>query len=139
MKPLTDTMVDRLREAASFPDFSGTRYSIISKIGSGGMSDVYLAEDGALDRSIAIKVSHLAPSPDLAARMRQESRIIAMLEHPGIVPVHDAGQLPDGRLFYAMKYVQGESLDKHASSLKSALDRIQIVLRISDAIAFAHS
>jgi eukaryotic-like serine/threonine-protein kinase len=138
-KPLTDKMIDGLREAASFPDFSGTRYSIIRKIGSGGMGTIYLAEDCTLERNVAVKVSDLAPSPDLAARMQQESRLIAMLEHPGIVPVHDAGQLSDGRLFYAMKYVQGESLDKHARKLKSTLDCVQLVLRISDAIAFAHA
>jgi serine/threonine protein kinase len=139
MKPLTDKMIDSLREAASFPDFSGTRYSIIRKIGSGGMGTVYLAEDCALERNVAVKVSDLTPSPDLAARMQQESRLIAMLEHPGIVPVHDAGQLSDGRLFYAMKYVQGQSLDRHASKLNSRIDCVQIVLRISDAIAFAHA
>ena len=51
-------------------------------------------------------------SADLAARLMQEAVVLARLEHPGIVPVHDAGTLPDGRTFYCMKHVEGQTLDQ---------------------------
>ena len=71
------------------------------------MGVVYAARDRELDREVALKV--IAPEvadADSATRLRREARIIARLEHPGIVPVHDVGTLPDGRVFYAMKLVE---------------------------------
>ena len=60
------------------------------------------------------------------------------LEHPGIVPVHDAGVLPDGRPYYTMKRVQGRRLDEHVANAGIS-DRLRIFLRICDAVAFAHA
>lgn len=139
MRLLTDAVVDNLREAASLPDLSGTRYSIVKRIGAGGMGAVYLAEDNTLKRRVALKVMHLDPLPEFVSRMWKESRIIAMLEHPSIVPIHDAGELKDGRVFYVMKFVEGDSLDGHLHKLDSLLDRVLIMQRICDAVAFAHS
>jgi eukaryotic-like serine/threonine-protein kinase len=139
MRVLTDAALDSLREAASLPDLSGTRYSIIRKIGAGGMGAVYLAQDDTLKRRVALKVMHFDPSPEFVSRMWKESRIIAMLEHPSIVPIHDAGQLQDGRVFYVMKFVEGDSLGGYLQKLESVLDRILIMQRICDAVAFAHS
>jgi serine/threonine protein kinase len=70
--------------------------------------------------------------------MRSEARILARLEHPGIVPVHDLGVLPDGRLFYVMKLVRGPRLDEAARSL-SLHARLQVFGRICEAVAFAHA
>ena len=78
-------------------------------------------------------------SVELEARLLREARILAQLEHPGIVPVHDAGTLADGRVFYAMKYVQGRRLDQHLPDLPSLPDRLRVFQRICDAVAFAHS
>ena len=64
---------------------------------------------------------------------------MASLEHPGIVPVHDAGILPDGRAYYAMKFVEGTRLDTFRETAPSLHDRLRVFLRICEPIAFAHS
>jgi serine/threonine protein kinase len=104
------------------------------------MGGVFAVEDTALNRKVALKVISV-PDPDgtWSARLFQEARIIAKLEHPGIVPVHDAGILPDGRPFYTMKLVQGKRLDEHIGSVTSQSDRLRLFLRICDAVAFAHA
>jgi len=110
---LSDKALARLREAEAPPDFSATRYTLREFLARGGMGAVYLAQDQALDRSVAIKILGSAdPDGAFAERLNQEARVLAQLEHPGIVPVHDAGALPDGRVFYVMKFVQGKRLDQ---------------------------
>jgi eukaryotic-like serine/threonine-protein kinase len=76
---------------------------------------------------------------ELAERLMREARVLARLEHPGIVPVHDVGTLADGRVFYTMKFVEGRRLDEYIESLTSTPDRLRIFLRICDAVAFAHA
>jgi hypothetical protein len=71
--------------------------------------------------------------------MIREAQIIARLEHPGIVPVHDAGTLPDGRIFYAMKFVRGSRLDEYAAQRASLRDRLRKFQAVCDAVAFAHA
>ena len=71
------------------------------------------------------------------ARLRR-GQVLARLEHPGIVPVHDFGELPDGRLFYAMKRVRGDRLDRWMAT--AATDqRLGVFLRVCEAVAFAHA
>jgi serine/threonine protein kinase len=137
---LSDGALQRLRQAAETPDLSATRYRLVERIGRGGMGVVFLAEDQTLGRRVALKVLDLPDEDgDLAGRLLCEARIVAQLEHPGIVPVHDAGTLPDGRVFYAMKFVQGRSLAEHAQLLASTPDRLRIFQKLCDAVAFAHS
>jgi serine/threonine protein kinase len=129
----------RLRRAADSPETAGTPYTILEELGRGGMGTVYRALDATLDREVALKVSTLGPAdPDEAERMRREARVMARLEHPGIVPVHDAGQLPDGRRYYAMRLVRGERLDAWARGA-SLSDRLGAFRKICDAVAFAHA
>jgi serine/threonine protein kinase len=71
--------------------------------------------------------------------VEKEARILARLEHPGLVPVHDFGQLPDGRLFYAMKRVRGDRLDRWAAAGRDLTARLGVFLRICDAVGFAHA
>lgn len=140
MKPLSDRALERLREAASLPDLSETRYTISHELGRGGMGVVYLAEDTGLRRQVAIKVLHLDDcSAELAARMKLEAQTLARLEHPNIVPVYDCGILPDGRLFYVMKWVQGAHLDEYIRQPHSLPDRLRLIEKIGEAVAFAHS
>lgn len=137
---LSDSAVERLREAADLPDLGGTRYRLIDKLGQGGMGGVFRVEDTALDRQVALKVINVADSDsDWSARLLREARVIASLEHPGIVPVHDTGVLADGRPFYTMKLVQGKRLDEHVATVPALADRLRIFLRICDAVAFAHA
>ncbi|MBS1914122.1 MAG: serine/threonine protein kinase [Bacteroidetes bacterium] len=137
---LSDSVLERLRRETVWPDLSGTGYRIQSFIASGGMGEVYLVEDTALERRVALKVL-AAPlaSNDLAERMLREARIVARLEHPGIVPVHDVGRLADGRVFFTMKYVDGERLDRHVTLLEGLPDRLRLFHKVCEAVAFAHS
>src|SRR5207248_7961699 len=119
---------------------SDSRYEIGEQIGEGGMGAVYLAHDRELNRDVALKVLR-APIPTDDERMRilREARILASLEHPGIVPVHDVGALPDGRLFYVMKRVRGERLDDFARNERSRSELLRLFLQVCDAVAFAHA
>jgi serine/threonine protein kinase len=140
VKFLSDTALERLRDGAEAPDLAGTRYRLLDRIARGGMGVVYTAEDENLQRRVALKVLEVpATGGDLASRLTREARVLAALEHPGIVPVHDVGTLADGRVFYTMKFVEGRSLDKYIESVASLPDRLRIFLRICDAVAFAHS
>ncbi|HSA93296.1 MAG TPA: serine/threonine-protein kinase [Terriglobales bacterium] len=139
MSWLSDRALERLRAAADEPDLSGTRYRLVERLGAGGMGTVYLATDTALDRKVALKVLRLPDSAgDLGARLLREAKILARLDHPGMVPVHDVGTLPDGRVFYTMKYVEGPRLDRWATASTSVPERLRIFERICDAAAFAH-
>ena len=140
MKFLSDGALERLREGADVPDLAGTRYRLLDRIARGGMGVVYTAEDENLQRRVALKVLDLpGRDGDFANRLIREARVLAALEHPGIVPVHDVGTLSDGRVFYTMKFVEGQRLDKYIESVASFPDRLRIFLRICDAVAFAHA
>ncbi len=123
------------------------RYQIRGLLGQGGMGQVYRALDRALDREVALKVimaGRLLSDPDLE-RFRQEARRTAMVEHPGVVPIHDLGQLEDGRPFFTMKVVQGRTLeqlieDAHADDEEGALTRLLAFFRRAcEAVANAHA
>ena len=135
---ISDSAVTRLREAADWPPMPGARYEIVERIGQGGMGSVYLAVDRELQRQVAIKVMRSpAPAPEAEGRMRREAQVIARLEHPGIVPVHDIGSLEDGRVFYVMKWVRGVNLEDFAKG-RSAGELLRVFLKVCEAVAFAH-
>src|SRR5262249_18587326 len=139
MRWLSDAVVARLHAEAQLPDLSGTRYRAQRFLARGGMGAVWLAKDIVLRRSVALKI--LAPensSTDLAARLLREADVLARLEHPGIVPVHDAGTLIDGRTFYCMKYVEGQTLDQYVAGV-SLRERLELLQRVAEPLAFAHS
>jgi serine/threonine protein kinase len=140
MRWLSDNAVDRLREEADLPDLGSSKYMVIRKLGSGGMGAVYLAQDVDLGRKVAVKVMNVADATGaLASRMMREARIVALLEHPSIVPIHDVGALDDGRVFYAMKLVQGARLDQSARGAASFYDVLRIFQKVCEAVAFAHA
>lgn len=140
MKPLSDKAVERLRAGAEEPDLAGTRYRLLERVARGGMGVVYVAEDEKLQRRVALKVLDVPDTDgDLENRLIREARVLARLEHPGIVPVHDVGTLADGRVFYTMKFVEGQRLDKFIAGVESVQDRLRLFLRICEAIAFAHA
>jgi serine/threonine protein kinase len=126
---ISDKVLARLKTAAELPDLSGTRYRVVEQIGRGGMGVVYRAEDVELGRQVAIKVLEDA----------REARVLAGLEHPGIVPVHDAGVLPDGRCYYAMKLIRGARLDAVLEKTPHLPDRLRIFQKICEPVAFAHA
>jgi len=128
---LSDDAVARLREAAELPDLTGTRYEIVGELGRGGMGIVYEVRDTELQRNVAMKVA----SDDWV----REARIIARLEHPGIVPLYDAGTLPDGRFYYTMKLVRGLRLDAWSKDAHGLTEHLRLFARICEPVAFAHA
>jgi len=128
---LSDSVLDHLRSVAALPDFTETRYEIESEIGRGGLGVVYAARDRELHRRVALKV--------LESALAGEAKLIAGLEHPAIVPIYDAGSLPDGRAFYAMKLVTGARLDHYLAKAPSLAERLRILRRVGEALGFAHS
>ena len=128
---VSDSIVDHLRRVASLPDLAGTRYELEVEIGRGGMGVVYAARDRELERRVALKV--------LDVPLTGEPQLIARLEHPAIVPIYEAGVLPDGRAFYAMKLVGGARLDDYANGEHPLAERLRVIRRVGEAIAFAHS
>jgi serine/threonine-protein kinase len=121
------------------------RYKLLERIGSGGMSVVYKAQDLILGRLVAVKLLHesFTGDPDFLQRFRQEAYAAAGLQHPNIVTVHDIGQ--DGNRHYiVMEYVEGRTLkdlirqyneDGQAMPISRALD---LSIQISDGIGYAH-
>jgi len=128
---VSDTVLDHLRHVAALPDLTGTHYVVESEIGRGGMGVVYAARDAELDRRVALKI--------LEVSFAEEPRVIARLEHPAIVPIYDAGRLPDGRVYYAMKLVAGASLDRYLAESHTLAERLRVLRRVGEALAFAHS
>src|SRR3954468_15006740 len=96
---ISDATIARLRAVVEWPDFDGTRYDVLEEIGRGGMGAVYRAHDRELHRDVAIKVCAWAGDSS-EERLRQEAQVLATLEHPGIVPIHECGRLADGRAYY---------------------------------------
>jgi serine/threonine-protein kinase len=114
-------------------------YRLLSEIGRGGMGRVYLAEQAteAFRRQVAIKL--LAGPGLFRERFRAEQRILAALEHPGIARLYDAGTAPDGRLFLALEYVEGETLTAHAAARGLGLAaRLRLFGEVCAAVDYAH-
>jgi serine/threonine-protein kinase len=90
----------------------GLRYHVLRPHGKGGLGEVFIARDQELNRQVALKEirEEHADDPQSRSRFVREAEITGRLEHPGIVPVYGLGQYGDGRPFYAMRFIQGETL-----------------------------
>src|SRR5215213_4944117 len=97
--------------------FNG-RYILESKLGSGGMSTVYLGRDETLERWVAVKVLHreISDEPDQIERFRREARTVAQLSHPNLVAVIDAGE-DGGHPYIVFEYIEGETLKQRIERL----------------------
>jgi serine/threonine protein kinase len=135
---LSDAAVDRLRDVADWPEPPSGRYDILEPLARGGMGTVYRARDRELERDVAVKVLSATAPDEALARMQQEARVLARLEHPGIVPIYDVGTLVDGRIFYVMKLVAGPRLDEHVADRRLS-ERLRRFGRICEPVAFAHA
>src|SRR5262245_33728506 len=146
---------DATRSYSPSPPLDGVRYHRIRLHKSGGLGVVYCAEDTELHRQVALKEikQQFADNPISRARFVVEAEITGGLEHPGIVPVYGLGAHPDGRPYYAMRFIRGESL-KGAIELFHAADKpgrdpgerslaLRQLLRrfvdVCNSIAYAHS
>src|SRR5919109_3788633 len=118
------------------------RYRLEARLGSGGMSTVYLARDQTLERPVAVKVMHreMSEQPDQIERFRREARAVAQLSHPNVVAVIDAGE-DGGHPYIVFEYVEGETLKQRIDRL----GRLPIVeaaaygIEIGRGLAAAHA
>jgi eukaryotic-like serine/threonine-protein kinase len=118
------------------------RYRVLKRIGSGGMADVYCAEDNHLGRQVAIKVLHrrFAQDQEFVERFRREAKAAAGLNHPNVVGVFDRGE-HEGTYYIAMEFLEGQTLkDIVTSDAPLPQERvIELGLQILQAAGFAHS
>jgi len=116
-------------------------YRVLERIGEGGMGVVYLAEqDPPLVRRVAIKLARSAVPGDRAlARFESERRTLAVMNHPNIARVFDAGSAPDARPFFVMEYVAGESITGFCDSRRLGIEaRLELFLRVCEGVQHAH-
>ncbi|MHC5040110.1 MAG: serine/threonine-protein kinase, partial [Planctomycetota bacterium] len=128
---------------------SADRYGILGEIARGGMGAIVKLVDNDIRRPVAMKVILGGDVKERVERFVEEAQVTGQLEHPNIVPVHELGLDPDGKVYFTMKLVKGESLDAIIDAIadkdpevlrKYPLSHLlQIFLKVCDAIAFAHS
>jgi len=115
-------------------------YRIIDKIGAGGMGEVYLAQDTELNRRVALKflAPDLCHDADCRARFKREAQAAAQLSHPNIVTIHEVGEF-NGRPFFAMEHIEGESLADFIKRGDHSLERIiDLSIQICEGLNKAH-
>jgi WD40 repeat protein len=128
-------------EETALPTVEHARFVSLGEQGRGGMGRVLMAWDHRLGRAVAIK-ELLSRHPNATPRFVREAVLTARLQHPSIVPVHEAGRWPSGEPFYAMKLVSGQPLTKiiHAKqTLDERLALLPVVIAVCEAVAYAHS
>jgi serine/threonine-protein kinase len=154
---LAERLPDDLR-ATVYPLFSGDcqvhvatgldlrDYALLETLGQGGMGEVYRSRDPGLNRDLALKVlrKKWQGHCEAEARFQQEAHITGSLQHPGVVPVHNLGRLPDGRLYFTMKVVQGRTFAQmlHEPGERTAEQRAEDVVifeKVCQTLAYAHS
>jgi serine/threonine-protein kinase len=123
----------------SLPLYLGD-YELIEEIGRGGMGVVFRARQVSLDREVAVKMISRGPlaSDQERVRFQAEARAVAQLDHPGIVPVYDVGEL-DSRLFFSMKLIEGETLSQRISrGPLAAEEAVGLLVQVCRAVDYAH-
>jgi hypothetical protein len=131
--------------AAPAPPARVGRYEVLEEIAHGGMGAIFKVRDPDLGRTLAMKVllDQHGKRPDLARRFLEEAQIGGQLQHPGLVPVHALGRLPDQRAFFTMKLVKGRTLAellRERSSPSADLPRfLGIFEQVCQTLAYTHS
>ena len=115
------------------------RYTVLRRIGSGGMADVWLADDSHLQRRVAVKVLHtrFAQDREFVERFRLEAEAAAGLQHPNLVAVFDRGQV-EGTYYIAMQYVEGQTLKQLIDAGLTPEESARLVRQVLEGARFAH-
>jgi len=128
-------------DTGALAEVSPDRYAVEGEFARGGMGRILLAHDRRLGRTVALKELLEQSGPGAPRRFVREALVTARLQHPAIVPVYEAGRWPGGRPFYAMKLVEGRSLDaliRSEPDLASRLPLLPHLIAVAEAIAYAH-
>ncbi len=136
-----------------YPDGKG--YIVVSEIDRGGMGVVLKVRDENLQRTLALKVirgqeragnvSRARIDQGMLARFIREAQVTGRLDHPGVVPIHELATDEDGRIYFTMKYVQGQTLSKVIPQLNKKSSQwdlprvLEVLVRVCETLAFAHS
>jgi serine/threonine protein kinase len=139
MTRLSDAALAHLASVTDRPVVPGGRYEIVGQLGQGGMGTVYLARDHELGREVALKALSAPWLAGDADQLLNEARVLAALEHPGIVAVHDVGRLADGRAFYTMRRIQGRRLDQVRAADPPLAELLRSFHRVCETVAYAHA
>jgi serine/threonine protein kinase len=120
------------------------RFNVVGKLGEGSQGIVYRVNDRDCHREVACKVlSYATSDPEEISRFIHEAQVTAQLEHPGVVPIHDLGELRDGTVYYTMKRVDGVSLldllTAKGGKAEHRYELLEMFLRVCETMAFAHS
>jgi len=135
-----DDSAEATLPARAPPAADADRYVLDREIGHGGMGRVFAGRDLRLGRTVAIKVLRTQDAA-LATRFEREVKLAARLQHPGVVPVYDAGFWPSGEPFLVMKLVLGQSLARAIRDADTRADRLALlpqVIAAAEAVAYAH-
>src|SRR5437667_4596004 len=117
------------------------RYEIRSKIGAGGMGEVYLAQDTKLDRKVALKIlpANVAAHPDRMKRFVQEAKAASALNHPNIITIYEIDETDSGH-FIATEFIDGETLRERTRRAPIKLvDALDAAIQIASALSAAHA
>jgi serine/threonine-protein kinase len=117
-----------------------SHYTIISKIGAGGMGEVYLAVDNKLSRNVALKFlpNHLCQNEDARSRFMREAKAVAKLDHPNVVPIHEVDEF-QSRPFFALAYIEGKSLKEVIREGKLTVEQcVDFTMQICEGLHLAH-
>src|SRR5258708_4929448 len=123
------------------PSTTLSHYHIVSKLGAGGMGEVYLAHDAKLDRKVALKIlpGDVASNRDRMERFTREAKSAAALNHPNIAHIYEIGE-SDGVHFIAMEYIDGETLRDKIHRDKTPLPKLlKYLAQVAEGLAKAHS
>lgn len=122
----------------SQPSISVPGYSIHHRLGTGGMAEVYLATEQALQRQVALKVLLHREDAAFTQRFIKEGHTVASLQHPSIITIYRIDQLDDGRHFLAMEYLAGGDLAQFKGQRLEPARALRIVRQIASALALVH-
>lgn len=133
-----------MRNILPTPDFE-ERFEDEALVGQGGVGVVRRVREANLDRSVALKRPKASATPEVAAALIEEARSMAILDHPGVVPIYELGVDPHGNPFFTMKIAQGETLRQRLNRMppetrsRDDLYRlIEVVIKVCDTLAYAH-
>src|SRR5450755_4370837 len=136
----SDSRTQTINTAAPSEDDFG-RYQIVRPIGEGGMGTVYLAEQrDPIRRCVALKVVKLGmDTGQVLARFANERQALAMMDHPNIARIFDAGATPKGRPYFVMEYIEGVPITQYCDGKRMTIgERLQVFLSVCRAIQHAH-
>src|SRR4030095_5221630 len=138
--PAVEVMAGSLTNNDSVLGRSFGPYQIISRLGSGGMGEIYLAEDTRLGRKVALKAlpSHFTTDEERVRRFQQEARAVSALSHPNIITIYEIGQI-DALHFIAQEFIDGETLRRRlAIRALTITEALQIAANVAMALCAAH-